>query len=524
MIISETSKRDLLKFYPHIQKENYPINIIYNSIPAVIPSVENTSRGINSLGLQSKKYIMTLTSNNDPYKNQALIKSFLDKYSNTLKAKLQTTIIFVMITKGIPNGKILNNGVLLLADIPDSLLQELYRHALCFINPSIYEGFGLPVFEAMAAGTPVIALDIPIYQELCQGAITYCENNADDLWDKITQVIKGNDKIFRRVNTGLAILGKYTTKHQITEYREYFNALPNISNGQINTYECINLIIQSYNETQPERRKEIEYCILANLANPYVRWLHDFGKNSKDYLPAEITSHHKYIAVLPEESNNGKWLLYETAFKYSNLESNRAKYGLYWGIINADIFLDENSNWSLCRGWLNNRYILAQARHEFLAGDGNIATMDANFSKMLHANTQDGWFYMSPVDIKECNFEIGMLGCDNAIADRLYRVGYNIVNMPLRFKIMHYDIAKGKNSENFLEKHAVEQKSKSGKPKNSHPERKGQYLVPNYDALLGANDDIDLISIINQLGGISNIEKYKVICDLFSSKIVIYNP
>lgn len=43
---------------------------------------------------------------------------------------------------------------------------SLYRLASVFVFPSIYEGFGLPVIEAMASGTPVVACDIPVMQEI----------------------------------------------------------------------------------------------------------------------------------------------------------------------------------------------------------------------------------------------------------------------------------------------------------------------------------------------------------------------
>ena len=159
--------------------------------------------------------------------------------------------------------------------------------------------------------------------------------------------------------------------------------------------------------------------------------------------------------------------------------------------------------------------------------------MDSNFAKMYHANTQDAWLFKTPLDCNDknidYNFELGFLGCDNAIAERFMKSGYKVINQPLTYKIFHYDIAKGKTSTNFLEKHTKETKEKLSKlikPKNKYPERKGSYLVPNYDQMLNANNgqDINLLGLIQNLGGCSNWERYEFISRLFSDRIIINNP
>jgi glycosyltransferase involved in cell wall biosynthesis len=53
---------------------------------------------------------------------------------------------------------------------PDAELAALIRHARALLKPSLAEGFGLPVVEALAAGTPVIASDLPVFREVAQGA------------------------------------------------------------------------------------------------------------------------------------------------------------------------------------------------------------------------------------------------------------------------------------------------------------------------------------------------------------------
>ena len=53
--------------------------------------------------------------------------------------------------------------------VPDDLLPALYQHAKLFVMPSICEGFGMPVLEAMAAGTPVLHSDYPALKEAAGG-------------------------------------------------------------------------------------------------------------------------------------------------------------------------------------------------------------------------------------------------------------------------------------------------------------------------------------------------------------------
>ncbi len=57
--------------------------------------------------------------------------------------------------------------------VPDSMLQVLMRGARCFVFPSLYEGFGLPVLEAMACGVPVVASDIASLREVAADAAAY---------------------------------------------------------------------------------------------------------------------------------------------------------------------------------------------------------------------------------------------------------------------------------------------------------------------------------------------------------------
>jgi glycosyltransferase involved in cell wall biosynthesis len=51
-------------------------------------------------------------------------------------------------------------------NVTDSTLSEMYRNARAFIFPSLTEGFGLPIIEAIYAGTQVVCSDIPVFREI----------------------------------------------------------------------------------------------------------------------------------------------------------------------------------------------------------------------------------------------------------------------------------------------------------------------------------------------------------------------
>ncbi len=61
-------------------------------------------------------------------------------------------------------------GVEWLGDVTDDELARLYRGALCLAYPSVYEGFGIPVLEAMASGTPVVTSAGGATEEVAGGA------------------------------------------------------------------------------------------------------------------------------------------------------------------------------------------------------------------------------------------------------------------------------------------------------------------------------------------------------------------
>ncbi len=70
-----------------------------------------------------------------------------------------------------------DDGIVLPGYVPDDALPSLYRGADVYVYPSLFEGFGIPVVEAMACGTPVVVSDHPSLDEACGDAAIRVDPN-----------------------------------------------------------------------------------------------------------------------------------------------------------------------------------------------------------------------------------------------------------------------------------------------------------------------------------------------------------
>jgi glycosyltransferase involved in cell wall biosynthesis len=68
-------------------------------------------------------------------------------------------------------GALAADGVTVLGRVSDAELDALYRGALALVMPSLLEGYGLPVAEALARGTPAIISDLPVFGPELDGAV-----------------------------------------------------------------------------------------------------------------------------------------------------------------------------------------------------------------------------------------------------------------------------------------------------------------------------------------------------------------
>jgi glycosyltransferase involved in cell wall biosynthesis len=99
-------------------------------------------------------------------------------------------------------------GIIRLGYTPSDELPGLYRGAAAFVYPSLYEGFGMPVVEAMACGVPVVASSHPSLDEACADAAIRADPlDADAIARAIRSAIDRRDELVPR---GLAHARSFT--------------------------------------------------------------------------------------------------------------------------------------------------------------------------------------------------------------------------------------------------------------------------------------------------------------------------
>jgi glycosyltransferase involved in cell wall biosynthesis len=104
-----------------------------------------------------------------------------------------------------------HDDILLPGFVSDELLPAIYSAADGLAFPSLYEGFGLPILEAMACGTPVVASRASCLPEVAEGAALLVDpNNVEGLASALELALLDGDVRARLVAQGLQRATEYT--------------------------------------------------------------------------------------------------------------------------------------------------------------------------------------------------------------------------------------------------------------------------------------------------------------------------
>jgi mannosyltransferase len=226
--VSKNTLDDMLKYFPEFK--NKKMQVIYLGTSDDFYPLKNKSKSIK---IQDQELFYSgyffYFGNRNGYKN---FKLLIEAFSNLLKNN--KNIPKLVIAGGgefssqekifLSESKILSNLVKI-NKITNSELNLLYNYCIGFIYPSLYEGFGLPLLEAMQAGAPVICSDSSSIPEVVGKAAIYI--NPLDVFSLEKALLDLLDRCTRKdmANMGYKQAEKFSWRNTYKETLEVYNSL-----------------------------------------------------------------------------------------------------------------------------------------------------------------------------------------------------------------------------------------------------------------------------------------------------------
>ena len=210
------------------------ISVVYNGtaekffLAATTLEIENACKKYN---IDSSPYIFFF-ANTEPRKNtEAALKAFAifcrenPQYDHKLVIKgltqkqLNKKIIFC-------KAEAVSNRIQRISYITSDDLPMLYQGADVLWFPSFTEGFGLPIIEAMAGGTPVITSNTSVMPEIAADAALYIDPYKPDELANQTKQLLGNDELRNfLIKKGKLRAAKFTWKNSLHQLEKVYDKL-----------------------------------------------------------------------------------------------------------------------------------------------------------------------------------------------------------------------------------------------------------------------------------------------------------
>jgi glycosyltransferase involved in cell wall biosynthesis len=230
--ISQCTKRDILTF------SNFPedrIDVIYQSCGTRFrqTATDDEQALVRRLYQLPKQYILSVGTI-EPRKNallavQALLNPALGNIHLVLLGR-QTNYVSKILLPFI-NKNQLTNRVHLLSGVPNHHLPAIYQQALCFVYPSRYEGFGIPIIEAIQSRLPVVAATGSCLEEAGGPDSLYVHpDDADALAQAVSRSLLGAEGREERIQRSLQYIQRFENNDIAQQMLTLYQRCINIDN------------------------------------------------------------------------------------------------------------------------------------------------------------------------------------------------------------------------------------------------------------------------------------------------------
>ncbi len=209
--VSQNTKSDILKYY---QTPSERVKVIYNGFRSKSEFLNSKSETISKFKILNSKFLL-FVGTLQPRKNIAIL---IEAFSTVVKSNKDLKLIIVGKRGWLYNSifqKVsdlgLENKIKFTGYLPDSELAILYKNAAMMVLPSLYEGFGIPILEAMAAGCPVITSNVSSLPEIAgEAALYFNPHDSVELAGKIDMILKDKSMRDDLIKKGKARVGRFS--------------------------------------------------------------------------------------------------------------------------------------------------------------------------------------------------------------------------------------------------------------------------------------------------------------------------
>lgn len=221
--VSEFSKKEIIKY---TNADSNKIKVVYCGVN--IPFFEEEKQ----TKIDIPKNFILYIGNVKPHKNLIVLLKAYNSLSEVLKEKYKLLIVgkkegFITEDNQVEEyirENHLEKHIIFSGQVEDQDLPVYYQKASLFVFPSLYEGFGLPILEALAAKTPVISSNAASLPEVGGNAVDYFDpNNEKELVQKINYLLENQvftPKLFENSRTQLE---KFTWKKSVKKHLKGFD-------------------------------------------------------------------------------------------------------------------------------------------------------------------------------------------------------------------------------------------------------------------------------------------------------------
>ena len=173
LTVSEYSKKQLVEF--GVAKAE-KITVVHNGVDHILAATAD-NRALKKNGLSDRPYVCAL-SNAQAHKNIGLLFQVM-----ALDSMRDLTLVLIGGTKRDAfTPATIPDNVVFAGRVTDGEMRGLIEGAVCYLFPSLTEGFGLPPLESMRLGTPAIVAPNGALPEVCGDGAIYADASSPEAW------------------------------------------------------------------------------------------------------------------------------------------------------------------------------------------------------------------------------------------------------------------------------------------------------------------------------------------------------